>query len=134
MFLICCLIHWVCFWHAALGMLPIKSNAATYAERTIRKKSCLNNLLHNSWKHFQIHSEILFSVWSSSPAIFPTVKISKILLSPSFSSSLAFRKFHFPPDFVEFKNPSPPSQTGGSCYDFADQNLLESGDLMGLKF
>ena len=27
--------------HAALGMLPIKSTAATYTERTIRKKELL---------------------------------------------------------------------------------------------
>ena len=40
------------FLHSALGMLPIKSTAATYAERTARKKSCLNNLLYKSRKHF----------------------------------------------------------------------------------
>ena len=28
--------------------LMFKSSAATYTERTIRKKSCLNNLLYNS--------------------------------------------------------------------------------------
>ena len=26
-----------------------ESSAATYTERTVRKKSCLNNLLYNSW-------------------------------------------------------------------------------------
>ena len=39
-------------WHPPLDMLTIKSTATTYAERTIRKKSCLNDLLYNSWKHF----------------------------------------------------------------------------------
>ena len=45
-------IYWGCFWHTALGMLPVKSTAATYTQRTIRKKSCSNNLLYNSRKHF----------------------------------------------------------------------------------
>ena len=92
MFLICCLIHWVCSWHAALGMLPIKSTAATYTERTRRKKSCLlNNLLYNSWKHFKVHSEILFSAqWKFQkfpsplhPPLFlpPLIRFRRILLS-----------------------------------------------------
>ena len=33
--------NWACYQ-------PIKSTAATYTERTMRKKSCLNNLLYNS--------------------------------------------------------------------------------------
>ena len=60
MFLICCLIHWVCFWHVPLGMLPIKSNAAIYTEVSIRKelftncrrkkRNSLNKLLRFDWK------------------------------------------------------------------------------------
>ena len=58
-------------WWANLGMLPIKSTAATYTERAIKKKSCLNNLTYNSWKHFKIQSEILFSVWNFISNNFP---------------------------------------------------------------
>ena len=29
-----------------------ESTAATYTEKTTRKKSCVNNLLYDSWKHF----------------------------------------------------------------------------------
>ena len=50
----------------------------------------------------------MFSVKVSSPAIFPPIKISKILFSLLFFFSLNFKKFQFPPDFVEFKNPVPP--------------------------
>ena len=108
MFLICCLIHWVCSWHAA-----IKSTAATHIERTIRKKSCLNTLLYNSWKHFKIHSQILFYVWSFIAASnFPPMKLSKIPLFP-----FLFKKFQFSPDFVEFKNPVPPPPSQRKRWD-----------------
>ena len=108
MFLICCLIHWVCSWHVALVTLPNKSTATTYTEWNIRKKSCLNYLLYNWWKHFKIHFEILFSVWSfissNSP---PPMKISKIPLLSLFSPPLILKNARF--CWVKKSNP-PPSQ------------------------
>ena len=90
-------------------MLPIKSTAATYTERTIRK---LSYITHENIFKFILKFCFLFEV--SSPAIFPPMKISKIPLSPLFlSPPLDFEKFQFPLDFFEFKNPvSPPSQRG----------------------
>ena len=104
----------LCSWYAALyieyvpvqhalGMLPIKSTAATYTERTWRKKSCLlNNLLYNSWKHFKIHSEILFSVWSFISSNFPP--------NENFKNSS-------PPLSLSSKIRSPPHKWGGSRYE-----------------
>ena len=97
-----------------------ESTAATYTERTIRKKSCLNSLWYNSWKHFKIHSEILFSVSSFISSNFPPMKISKFYFPPSFSTLLDFEKFQFPQILLSLKiqSPPPPSQRdgGGSCY------------------
>ena len=109
----------ISLWWANLGMPPIKSTAATYTERTIRKKSFLNNLLYNSWKHFQIHSKILFSVWSFISNNFPPKKFSKIPLSPSFSSSLDFEKFQFP-RFYSVQKSSPPLHIQGQRYEHAN--------------
>ena len=66
----------------------IKSTAAAYTERTVKKKSCLT---HENLFKFILKFCFLFQV--SSPAIFPQMKMSKIPLSPSFSSPLDFEKF-----------------------------------------
>ena len=34
-------LQWVCPWHAGLGMLPIKSTAATYSEKNFKKEEML---------------------------------------------------------------------------------------------
>lgn len=60
-----------------------KSTAATYTERTISKKGCLNNLLYNSWKHSEIMKSFMKSFWnfvfclSFISSNFPLMKISK---------------------------------------------------------
>ena len=53
---------------------------------------------------------------------------------PFLPPSLDFEKLQFPPDFAEFKNTAHTFTKGENCYDFTDQNLLEIGDPMGLKF
>ena len=54
---------------------------------------------------FKFILKFCFPFEISSSAIFPIMKISKVPLSPSFSSPIDIEKFQFPPDFVEFKNP-----------------------------
>ena len=104
-----------------------KSTAATYTERTISKKGCLNNLLYNSWKHSEIMKSFMKSFWnfvfclSFISSNFPLMKISKTPFphcsspplpppSPLFfspPSSLILKNFSFSQILLSLKIQSP---------------------------
>ena len=103
--------------HAALGMLPIKSTSA----RTIRKKSCLNDLLIKSENMFKIILKFCFLFEVSSPEIPPNENFKNSFFPPflpSFSIPLDFENFQIPPNFVQFKNLVPPLQKGSGVGGF----------------
>ena len=88
----------ISLWWRNLGMPPIKSTAATYTKRSVRKTCCLNKLLYNWWKYFKINSEILFSVCSLISSSSPPIENFKNSPFPLFFFPLDFEKFQFPAD------------------------------------
>ena len=107
-----------------------ESTAATYTERTIRKKSCLNNLFYNSRKHFYIHSEILVSVWSFISSNFPPNKNFKNSPFPLFFFPPWFWKISVPPRFCWVQKSRPPiSSPLGSHYVYIN-DLPQTGSYL----
>lgn len=95
-----------------------KSTAATYTERTISKKGCLNNLLYNSWKHSEIMKSFMKSFWnfvfclSFISSNFPLMKISKTPFPHSSPPPPLpwFWKILVSPRFCWVQKSSPPSE------------------------
>ena len=71
-------------------------------------------------KTFLSYSEILFSVKFYLQQFPPNENFKNPSFPPLFLPPLIL-KISVPPDFVELKNPVPPSsQRGGSCYEFSE--------------
>ena len=115
------------FLRAALGMLPIKSTSA----RTIRKKSCLNDLLIKSENMFKIILKFWFLFEVSSPEIPPQWKFQKFLFfpfSPLFFYPPWFWKCSGPPEFrsVQKSSPSPTKREWGWGVSATPQLLYQN--------